>query len=111
MSMGEIIDLKSHNFPNDLASDQGRLWVVDCCRAGEGVISDTELSEKWELNDADWISIRKDRALERAIREERARRVRTGQAVKEAAARHLLKGVGIVDEIMSSAESHPKHKL
>jgi hypothetical protein len=37
--------------------------------------------------------------------------VRTGQAVKEAAARHLIKGVGIVDQIMSSNDSHPKHKL
>src|SRR3954454_6047685 len=100
--MGDVIDLKGHNFP-DLASDQGHQWIVDCCRAGENLISDAELSEKWELNDADWIAIRKDKALERSIREERARRVGTGKAVKEAAARHLIKGVGIVDEIMSSA--------
>src|SRR4051812_46456503 len=105
--MGDVIDLKGRNFPNDLATDLGHQWIVDCCRAGENLISDAELSEKWELNDGDWISIRKDRALERAVREERARRVRTGQSIKEAAARHLLKGVGIVDEIMSSADSHP----
>jgi hypothetical protein len=107
--VGDVIGL--HGPRIDLASEEGHQWVIDCCRAGENLLSDAELSEKWDLNDADWIAIRKDKALERAVRLERERRVRTGQAVKEAAARHLVKGVGIVDEIMSSADSHPKHKL
>jgi hypothetical protein len=107
--VGNVIDL--HGPRTDLASDEGHQWVIDCCRAGEGLITDQELAEKYALSPTDWQAIRKDKALERAVRLERERRVRTGQAVKEAAAGHLLKGVGIVDQIMSSAESHPKHKL
>jgi hypothetical protein len=99
------------NMPTDLASDIGHAWVIDCCRAGEGIITDKELSEKWELSPKDWTAIRKDKALERAVRAERERRVRTGQAAKEAAARHLVRGVGIVDQIMSGPDTHPKHKL
>jgi hypothetical protein len=107
--MGDIV--KFTNFPIDLTSDAGHQWVADCCRAGEGIITDKELSAKWELSSADWRAIRKDRTLERAIRAERERRVRSGQAAKEAASKHLVKGVGIVDQIMTAADTHPKHKL
>jgi hypothetical protein len=109
--MGDVIDLKGRNFPTDLGSDLGHQWVSDCCRAGENLISDQELSEKWDLTDADWRIIRTDKALGNAVREERARRVRTGQAVKEAAAKHLVKGPGILNTIMSGENSHPKHKI
>jgi hypothetical protein len=100
-----------HKLPVDLNSDVGQAFVVDATRAGEGLITDKELSEKYELSPKDWQAIKKDRALERAIRAERERRVRTGQAAKEAASKHLVKGVGIVDQIMSSTDTHPKHKL
>jgi hypothetical protein len=109
--MGDIIDLKGRNFPIDLTSDVGHQWVIDCCRAGEGIITDIELSEKWDLTDADWQAIRKDKTLERAIRTERERRVRTGQAVKETAAKHLVKGPGILDSIMSREDANPRHKI
>jgi hypothetical protein len=109
--MGDVVDLQGRNFPIDLNTDVGHQWVADCCRAGEGLITDRELAEKYELSPADWQAIRKDRALERAVRLERERRVRTGQAVKEAAAKHLVKGPGILDGIMSGENSHPKHKI
>jgi hypothetical protein len=60
---------------------------------------------------ADWQAITKDKALGHAIRAERERRVRSGTAVKEAAAKHLVKGPGILDQIMSGVDSHPKHKI
>jgi hypothetical protein len=107
--MGEVITLRS--LPIDLNSDVGHQWVVDCCRAGEGLITDKELAEKWELSPADFQAIAKDKALGRAIRAERERRVRSGLAVKEAAAKHLVKGPGILDSIMSGPDSHPKHKI
>jgi hypothetical protein len=34
-----------------------------------------------------------------------------GTAARESAARHLVKGPGILDEIMTGAQSHPKHKI
>jgi hypothetical protein len=107
--MGDIVNLRSTPFNID--SDVGHQWVVDCCRAGEGLITDKELAEKYELSPADWQSITKDKSLGNAVRAERERRVRTGQAVKEAAAKHLVKGPGILDSIMSGVDSHPKHKI
>lgn len=107
--MGDIVNLRS--MPIDLNSDVGHAFIQDATRAGEGLISDEELREKYELSPADWATICKDKNLGNKIRAERERRVRSGQAAREAAARHLVKGVGIVDGIMSSTESHPKHRL
>ena len=67
--MGDVVNLRST--PIDLLSDTGRQFVVDCTRAGEGLINDRELAEKYELSPADWQSIKKDTALAHAIRAER----------------------------------------
>src|SRR5262245_38492923 len=107
--MGEVVVLRST--PIDLNSDVGHQFVVDATRAAEGLITDKELAEKYELSPADWRAITKNKALGHAIRAERERRVRSGQAVREAAAKHLIKGPSILDDIMSGADSHPKHKI
>ena len=67
--MGDVITLRS--VPIDLISDVGRQFVTDATRAAEGLISDRELAEKYELSPADWQGIVKDVALGRAIRAER----------------------------------------
>jgi hypothetical protein len=107
--LGNIVNLR--NTPIDLNSDVGHAFVVDATRAAEGLITDKELAEKYELSPKDWQAITKDRALGHAIRAERERRVRSGTAVREAAAKHLVKGPGILDGIMSGPDSHPKHKI
>jgi hypothetical protein len=107
--VGDVVNLRST--PIDLLSDTGRQFVVDCTRAGEGLINDRELAEKYELSPADWQSIKKDTALAHAIRAERERRVLNGIAVREMAAKHLVKGPTILDGIMSGPDSHPKHKI
>jgi len=107
--MGDVVILRST--PIDLTSDVGHAFVVDATRAAEGLLTDKELAEKYELSPADWQAITKDVALGHAIRAERERRVRSGTAVREAAAKHLIKGPGILDQIMSGSDSHPKHKI
>jgi hypothetical protein len=108
-AMGDVVILRST--PIDLNSDVGRAFVADCTRAGEGVITDTELQEKYELSPVDWINITKDAALGRAIRAERERRMLNGTAAREAACRHFVKAPGILDQIMTDAQSNPRHKI
>src|SRR5262245_1974765 len=107
--MGDVVNLRS--IPVDLNSDLGHAFVVDATRAAEGLITDAELSEQSELSPADWQAITKSKALGHAVRAERERRVRSGQAVKEAAAKHLVKGPGILDSIMTNVDSNPRHKI
>jgi hypothetical protein len=108
-AMGDVLYLCST--PVDITSDMGRQFVTDCTRAAEGLITDKELAEKYELSPADWQNITKDVALGRAIRAERERRVHNGAAVREAAAKHFVKAPGILDGIMSDAYSNPRHKI
>jgi hypothetical protein len=63
--MGDIVSLCNTSI--DLNNDIGHQFVTDCTRAGEGLISDQELQQKYELSPADWQNITKDAALGRAI--------------------------------------------
>jgi hypothetical protein len=107
--MGEIVSL--NKAPFDLATDAGHAFVVDATRAGEGLITDQELKEKYELTPADWRNITRDKALGRAVRAERERRMLDGTAARESAARHFVKAPTILAGIMESAESNPRHVI
>ena len=107
--MDDVVILRSN--PIDPSTDEGQAFVVDATRAAEGIITDQELTEKYELSPADWVTITKDVALGRAIRKERERRVFTGVAAREAAAKYFVKAPSILDSIMVSEQSHPKHKI
>lgn len=107
--MGNIVNLR--NTPIDLNSDVGHAFVVDATRAAEGLLTDKELAEKYELSPKDWQAITKDKALGHAIRAERERRVRSGTAAREAAAKHFVKAPGILDQIMTKTDSNPRHKI
>ena len=107
--MGDVILLSKT--PIDLHTDAGHAFVVDATRAGEGLLTDKELQEKYELSPADWQNITKDMALGRAVRAERERRMLDGTAARESAARYFVKGPTILDQIMTDTQSHPKHKI
>jgi hypothetical protein len=107
--VGDVVNLRST--PIDLLSDTGRQFVVDCTRAGEGLINDQELAEKYELSPADWQSIKKDTVLANAVRAERERRVLNGTAARESAARHFVKMPTILAGIAENQSSNPRHVI
>src|SRR6476660_7525247 len=101
--MGDVVKL--HSGPIDLTSDEGYRFVIDCTRAGEGLISDKELQEKYELSTADLRRIAKNPAIGKAIRAERERRMLNGRAARELAAKAFVKGPAVLEQIMTGAES------
>ena len=107
--MGDIVILRG--IPTDLTSAVGHQFVVDCVRAAEGLITDKELVEIYEITPADWQNIAKDVALGRAIRAERDRRVRNGVAAREAASRHFVKAPTILDKIMTDEQANARHRI
>ena len=107
--MGDIVSLSKT--PIDLHSDAGHQFVIDATRAGEGLLTDADLTEKYELTDADWKAIRGDRALGRAVRAERERRMLSGTAARESAARYFVKGPSILDQIATAPDSNDRHKI
>ena len=106
--MGDVVLLRT---PIDISSDIGRCFVIDATRAAEALITDTELMEKYELSATELQSIAADKAVGRAIRDERDRRVRNGLAARKSAAKYFVKGPGILDQIASAPESNARHKI
>ena len=106
--MGEIVLSKT---PIDIHTDAGRAFIVDATRAGESLITDAELREKYELDATELQALAANKAVGRAIREERDRRVRSGTAAREAAAKYFVAGPGILNQIANAAESNARHKI
>ena len=100
-----------HGVPTSLGSGGGREFVVDAVRAAEGLLSDDDLKNKYELSPADWQTITKNTALIRAIQAERTKRVRTGLAAREAAAQHFVKAPKFLDQIMSNEQGNPRSRI
>jgi hypothetical protein len=107
--MGDVITL--HGGVPDLNTDAGHAFVVDATRAAEGLISDAELQRKYELSPLDFQAIAKDSALIRAIQIERERRVLSGVAVREAAAKHHVAAPRILGGILENELSSPRHVI
>jgi hypothetical protein len=105
--MGDVIPL----FPISLDTPQGHNLIVDICRAAEGLIKDDEVRDKYGLSAEVWRNSIKDRTLLQAVRAEKERRVLSGIAAREAAARHFVKAPGILDQIMTDQYSNPRHKI
>jgi hypothetical protein len=100
-----------HGKPVELDSDVGRRFVVDAVRAAEGLITDDDLQEKYEISRKNLKKIAKNPELIKAIREVREQRLRTGTAARESAARHFVKAPNVMDAIMSDQNANPRHRI
>jgi hypothetical protein len=94
-----------------LDSPVGHQFVVDAVRAAEGLISDKELAEIYEISPVDWGNIAKNTALGHAIRAERDRRVRNGVAAREAAAKIFVRAPKVMGEILDDTRASPRHRI
>jgi hypothetical protein len=97
--------------PIDLDSDVGRNFVTDACRSAEGLIQDKDLVEIYDVSPPELQALTKDSNFARALRIERDRRVRSGTAAREAAAKHFVKSPGILDRIQLDENANARHKI
>jgi hypothetical protein len=104
-------DVVLRGIVTDLTSAIGHQFVVDCVRAAEGLLSDNDLRDKYELSAADWENITKNAALMRAIQAERERRVRTGIAAQESAAKIFAKAPTVLGDILNDRSANPRHRI
>jgi hypothetical protein len=95
----------------EITSAAGYEFVVDATRAAEGLIDDATLMEKYELSPQDLKNIASNKALGRAIRDERERRVRNGVAAREAACGYFVKVPKVLDSIVSDQAASPRHRI
>jgi hypothetical protein len=107
--MSDVIILRG--VPVDLDSSVGHQFITDATRAGEGVLTDVDVGDRYEIDDAGWESITKSAAVARAIRSRSAERVRSGQAAQELAAKIHAKAPTVLGDILSDKSASPRHRI
>src|SRR5262245_16309070 len=95
----------------ELSSHVGHQFVTDCVRAGEGLLTDKEVVEKYEIPPEDWKEIIENTALIRAIRAESERRVRNGVAARESAAKIFVRAPQVLGTILDDKSASPRHRI
>jgi hypothetical protein len=91
----------------ELTGDLARAFVADACRAGESVIDDSTLMEKYDLTPEDLQKLANNKQIGRAIRNEREHRLRSGIATRELAAKSYFKAPTVLDSIlMNDKQAH-----
>ena len=81
--------------------------LSDCARNLEGLLSDRQLRETWGLDDDELVRLADNTPLLGAIKAERERRIRMGDAAREAAQRHFAKAPSILNEILQNETISP----
>jgi hypothetical protein len=95
----------------ELSSAAGQEFLLGATRAAEGLVDDSELAEKWELSLEDLKTLANNKAVGRAIKELRARRVNSGAAARESAAQIFVRAPKTMGEILNSSQTPPRVKI
>ena len=113
--MGNVVGLSNiiilRGVPTDLMSAVGHQFVVDCVRAGEGLITDADIKDKYEISSDEFEKITKNTALIRAIRSESERRVRNSTAARESAAKISVRAPQVLGTILDDKSASPRHRI
>lgn len=94
-----------------LDTDVGQAFVADCARHTEGLVSDSDIKNKWTLTDEDWKRLADNTFLLQAVRAERERRIIIGDAAREAAQRHFAKAPTVLGDILIDEQVSPRHRI
>jgi hypothetical protein len=105
----ETVVLRGISIP--LASDVGGAFNADCSRNRERLVSDNQICEKYGLSLNAWAEIAQNKAVRHAVNAEHERRIRNGDAAKEAAAKLFAEAPTVLGNIMNDPHSSPRHKI
>jgi hypothetical protein len=94
-----------------LTSDVGGAFITDCSRNRERIMSDAQICEKYGISFDALTEIGQNPAVRLAVNAEHERRVRNGDAAKEAAAKLFADAPEVLGRIMNDTHSSPKHKI
>jgi hypothetical protein len=95
----------------DLADPVGVEFICDCTRAGEGLLTDADLLDRYNLTAKGLAKLSKHKELAKAVKREAERRVRLGLLARERAARHYATTPEILGSIANNADASPMHRI
>lgn len=94
-----------------LDTEIGAAFVTDCARNTEGSLTDADVKSKWGLADQAWENLASNEPLLDAVRAERERRIRNGDAAREAAQWHFAKTPNVLGGILLDEQVSPRHRI
>src|SRR5262249_10196601 len=94
-----------------LASDVGGAFIADCSRNRERLVSDNQICEKYGLSLNAWAEIAQNKAVRHAVNAEHERRIRNGDAAKEAAAKLFAEAPEVLGIILHNEHASPRHRI
>ena len=94
-----------------LASDIGGAFISDVSRNKERLLSDQRLCEKYGITYEALCEIAQKKAVRLAVDTEYERRIRNGDAAKEAAAKFFTKAPEVLDTILQDQRANPRHRI
>jgi hypothetical protein len=95
----------------NLDSEPAKTFVTECARNIEGLRSDQEIREAWGLDEREWTALADNTPVLNAIKAERERRIRSGEAAREAAQQHFAKAPSILNDILQNDTISPRHRI
>lgn len=94
-----------------LDSEPAKTFVTECARNIEGLRSEREIKEAWGIDEGEWTALADNAPVLKAIKAERERRIRSGDAAREAAQQHFAKAPSILSDIMQNDAISPRHRI
>jgi hypothetical protein len=95
----------------DLNTDIGTGFTLDCCRHVEDLVTAEQLKAKYQLDETAWRQLAENEPLQRAVERTRERRVRSGEAAKEAALHLFLAVPNVLSSILNDSAASPRHRI
>src|ERR1700758_1864138 len=84
-----------------LDTDVGHGFVVDCCRYCEKLVTEDEIRAKYSLNTDAWAQLADNQPVQQVVKQQRERRVRSGEAAKERAQYLFVQAPTVLGEILN----------
>jgi len=94
-----------------LASDVGGAFLADCARNRERIFSDEQICEKYGIDQDAWANIVKNPAVRLAVNAESERRIKSGDAARDSAAKLFATSPALLGRIMNDPKSSPRHVI
>lgn len=105
----ETVILRGISIP--LASDVGGAFIADCSRNRERLVSDKQICEKYGLSLNAWAEIAQNKAVRLAVNAEHERRIRSGVAAQESAAKLFSEAPEVLGRILHNEFASPRHRI
>jgi hypothetical protein len=106
---GSAVTLRGIAVPLD--GDVARVFVTDCVKFIEGLLTEEQLRKKYQLDDVSWVSLSENEPLQQRVAAEKERRIVSGDCAREKAAHLFVKAVDVVGEIVQNPTNSPRHRL